>query len=325
MTVRQIHIIAREQAALVDAEAFPPLAPNAIRGRTLTTLISPGTELAFNYQGSAFPTAPGYAAVFLVEEVGSGVTAFRPGDHAFCIGPHRSVQQVSEADAVRAPENLPPEQAVITRLAGVTMTTLITTKARPGDKVLVTGAGPVGYLGAQLFQTSGYDVYVVDPDERRREIIQAAGAKAVFAEVPVEDPTLAGHVALVLECSGHEDAVLAGSRMVRMGGEVVLVGVPWKQCSEQTAHELLHAVFHRYAVLRSGWEWELPLHTTPQCPHSIYSGFATAMQWIAEGRLAIGEHIHMVNPQDPQPVYQSLLQRTAPGLFQVFDWSALDQ
>lgn len=48
------------------------------------------------------------------------------------------------------PDGLASETAVIARLMSVSMTTLMTTKARPGDRVVITGAGPVGFLAAHL-------------------------------------------------------------------------------------------------------------------------------------------------------------------------------
>ena len=101
------------------------------------------------------------------------------------------------------------------------------TSARPGDRVIVTGAGPVGYLGSQIFRAAGYEVHVVDPVPARQSAVRASGVENVYERVPVEDPALARTFALALECSGHEQAVLDAARVVRKGGEVALVGVPW--------------------------------------------------------------------------------------------------
>ncbi len=68
-----ISIVAREQADLVAVSSPGDLGPNDIRGRTVCTLISPGTELAWNYTGSSFPSFPGYAAIFAAEEFGKEV------------------------------------------------------------------------------------------------------------------------------------------------------------------------------------------------------------------------------------------------------------
>jgi threonine dehydrogenase-like Zn-dependent dehydrogenase len=316
-----IAITSREQAELVEVPAPAELNPNQVRGRTLSTLVSPGTELAYNYTGTSFPTFPGYAAAFLAEEIGAEVEGIASGDICFCMGPHRSFQQVEANSARVVPDGLHPKIAVLARLMGVSMTTLMTTAARPGDRVMVTGAGPVGFLAAQIFALSGYEVSVVEPDAQRLHQVERAGISRVYSQIPVADSNFAGIIALVVECSGHEHAALDACRVVRKGGEVVLVGVPWQRQTDTYAHELLSLIFHRYAVLRSGWEWELPLHPADFRPHSIFSGFDTALRWLAEGRIQTDDLITVVSPQDAQRAYQDLFHRRTKGLFTVFNWT----
>jgi len=321
-----ITITAREKAELLPVEAPGELGPGDVRGATVATLVSPGTELAWSYLGSeaaptqAFPNCPGYAAVFRAEETGPEVQGIEPGTLLLCMGGHRSTQQHAAADVVPVPHGLPAREGAVARLMGVTMTTLMTTTARPGDVVLVTGAGPVGYLGAHLFANSGYDVRVVEPNAARRELLRRSGIQAVYDATPLDAHDLKGNVALVLECSGHEQAALDGARLVRRRGEVVLVGVPWRRRSELSAQELLLAVFYQYAVVRGGWEWEVPRHRTDQCPHSIFGGYRLALRWLADRRIPLDGLIALHDPADAQSVYQGLLKGTAQGLFQVFDW-----
>lgn len=319
-----ISITARERADIVDVPAPGALGANEIRGRTICTLVSPGTELAANYTGTSFPSFPGYAAIFAAEEFGSEVKDARPDDLFFCMGPHRSFQQVEFRAARPVPKDLRPEKALLARLMGVSMTTLMTTTARPGDQVMVTGAGPVGFLAAQMFALCGYNVIVVEPDPVRRRHVEKSGIHAVYAATPCGDAGIAGRVALAVECSGHEQAVLDACRVVRKRGEVVLVGVPWRRQTDAHAHDLLYLVFHKYVVLRSGWEWELPHHTADFNPHSIHSGFETALRWLASGKIVCDELITRADPRAAQSVYQDLLHRRAKGLFTVFDWVRME-
>ncbi len=327
MTERQefaVTVTARECAELLPAAPDErPLGPSEVMGRTLASAVSAGTEMAAAYQGSRFPATPGYAAVFQVEAVGSEVADLRPGDRAFCMGPHRSFQRAPRENVVPLPAGLPPEVGVFARLMGVTMSTLTTTTARPPELVVVTGLGIIGHLGARILRHCGYDVIACDPSAGRRALAERAGLRRVLPAVPVDDPEVAGRVGLVLECSGHEAAVLDGCRVVRKRGEVVLVGVPWQRRTDLTAHTLLDAVFHRYAVLRSGWEWEVPAHPTDFLANSLYGNFAAALRWLAEGSIGVDGLSSLVSPREAQRVYQDLLHGRWESLTAVFDWRLL--
>jgi threonine dehydrogenase-like Zn-dependent dehydrogenase len=311
-----------EMAELLPFEPDPsPLGPREVAGPTLVTLVSAGTELHGAYLGASFPARPGYAAVFRVEEVGVEVARFRPGDLAYCSGPHRSRQRVPQERALPVPDGLPPEEAVFARMMGVSMTTLQTTAARPPEQVLVTGLGLVGHLAAQIFTACGYDVAAADPSAERREIAARAGLSRVLPAVGEDDPELAGRISLAVECSGHEGAVLDACRVVRKGGEVVLVGAPWRRYTEATAQDLTRLVFYRYVTLRSGWEWELPLDAGDFRPASIWGNYAAALDWLAAGRVRVGDLYARFSPVEAQKVYQMLLRGRPPRLAVLFDWS----
>ena len=317
-----ITITAREQAELLEVERDPrPLGPREVAGRTLATLVSAGTELAGAYLGTSFPQVPGYAAVFEVEATGSEVEGFRRGDRAFCMGPHRSYQRVSQEQALGVPEGLAPTTAVFARMMSVSMSTLPTTTARPPAKVMVMGLGLVGHLATQIFAACGYEVTACDPASSRREIALQAGIQRALPAPPLDDPGFAGQIALVIDCSGHEQAILDGCRAVRKRGEVVLIGAPWQRRTDLSAHELLHLVFHRYIVLRSGWEWELPLHETEFRGNSLFGNLAAALRWLAEGRVRVDGLAAIMPPREAQRAYQDLLHQRSGRLTAVFDWT----
>jgi len=320
-----VTITAREQAELLAIERDPaPPAPREVTGRTLVSLISAGTELASAYQGTTFPQVPGYAAVCEIEAVGGEVADLRPGDRIFCMGPHRSYQRVPRERALRLPEGLSPETAVFARLMSVSMSTLTTTAARPPQNVLVLGLGLVGHLAAKVFAACGYNVFAYDPSTARREIAVEAGIGRVLSAIAPDDAELAGQVALAIECSGHEEAALMGCRLVRKGGEVVLVGTPWQRRTELTAHEVLREVFHRYVTVRSGWEWQLPLHPADFRAGSIFQNLAAALEWLAEGRVSVEGLATLVSPRDAQRAYQDLLHNRAERLAILFDWRLIE-
>lgn len=312
----------KEQAELLSEPLDgTPLKDSEVAGPTLYSLISAGTELSWGYRGNKFPATPGYAAVFCIEEVGAGVDRFANGDLAFCTGTHTSYQRRNAAEALRVPDGLAPQKAVFARLMGVSMSTLTTTAARPPGKVIVAGLGPVGHLAAKIFAASGYEVLACDPAPERQALARAGGIRRVEAQMPLHDPAWAGETSLVVECSGHEASVLDACRMVRKGGEVVLIGVPWTRRTELSAHELLNLIFHRYVILRSGWEWELPLHAQDFRRNSIWGNLKSALHWLHEGRVHVEALATLHPPQDCQTVYQNLLHSKAERLAAVFDWT----
>ncbi len=318
-----VQFVAREQAELriVERDATP-LAPDEIAGRSLVTLISAGTESTGSYTSEGgHPRGSGYAGVFAVESVGEAVDDIKAGDHVFCMGNHRSYQRVKRDAALLLPEGLAPETGVFARLMNVSLTTLTTTTARPPERVVVTGLGIVGNLAAQNFTNAGYEVFACEPIETRRKVAIECGLKNVLSAVPVDDPNIAGTVGLVVDCSGHEQAVLDGCNVVRKKGEVVLIATPWRRYTEMYAHSILHAIFHKYAVVRSGWEWELPNQPTEFRTNSIYGNLAAGLRWLAAGRMSVAPLATKVSPRDPQTVYQNLLHRRSERLTYLFDWT----
>ena len=306
------------------------LGPHDIRGPTVATLVSQGTEMGWS-EGDAFPVRPGYAAVFRVEEVGARVSRVQKGELRFCMGYHRQTQQYPARFTLPVPEGMPAETALLARLMGVSMTTMMTTAARPGDKVVICGAGPVGILAACNFLIGGYDVSVVEPNSLRRAQVRQSGVTNTFAAMPLEDPEFLGKVALVVDCSGHEAAVRDGCRIVRKMGEVVLVGVPWRRRTEIHAHDILSAVFFNFVRLRSGWEWEIPVQSRDfvweellegynNAPHSTFGGFQRALKWLAEGKVRMEGLTIRLSPGNPQKLYGDIRNRSIKEPFIVLDW-----
>jgi len=317
--IQQVTFTARETAELVLRTESIDLAPDQIAGSTVATLVSPGTELNGSYLGEKFPRTPGYASVFQVEHVGSQVEGVSAGDLRFCMGNHTSYQ-VSDLKTSRpVPSGLDPKVAVYARLMGVTMTTLVTTSARPPDAVVVTGLGPVGNLGAQNFRANGYTVVGCDPDVQRQELAAKLGIEEVVGNVA--DVSTSGNVALLLDCSGHEAAVVEGAKVVRRRGEVVLVGAPWARRTDRYAHDLLHTVFFNYVDIRSGWEWELPRHPEEFQYRSVFGNFETAMDWLASGRVRVDGLGLRSDPASAQDAYQYLLHQKCECPTVIFDWT----
>jgi L-iditol 2-dehydrogenase len=90
----------------------------------------------------------------------------------------------------------------------------------PGDRVLITGAGPIGLLAMQVARASGASVTVSDVSEARLALAERTGA----------DRTVRGDVSgieadCLLECSGHPAALSSGIAALRPAGTAVVVGM----------------------------------------------------------------------------------------------------
>lgn len=326
------HIIATvtgpNKVELLERSLPDHLEDDEVRGRTLVTLISPGTELNVyngNYNTAAvgwgtFPCPPGYAAAFEVTAVGKDVEDMQPGDLAFCMGKHETYQSKPRKEVIPIPAGLDVEKAPYARMMNITMTTLMTTQARPGERVLVTGLGLVGHLCAQMFASCGYEVWGVDPREDRRNLAERKGIKHLLAEIPVGQRGVAGTFPLAVECAGLEQAVADAIPCVAKYGEVVLVGVPLVPKDDVHAHDILRPVFRNFASLRSGSEWWVPRQPDKSWHGSSFGDMKVALDWLAEGRMDVDGLNEWRKPADIPQAYDDMIHNRVETLTIGLDW-----
>lgn len=326
---RVLTIPAPGEAELREEPPTGEPGPAEVAGATVCSLVSPGTETMGAFRPGPerpprYPVRPGYAVVFCVEEIGAEVEGIAVGDLVYGEGGHRSRQRHAASRVARVPAGLDPFDAVFARMMAIPLTTLATTAARPGGRVGVSGLGIVGHLAAAIFARCGYEVTGWDPRESRQ--VLAPNGVRVSERAPeareVGERGAAEGFELVLECSGHDGAALDAVRSVRAGGEVVLVGTPWTRRTDATAQQLLHEVFHRYAVLRSGWEWRLPRTGAPFTERGADENLALALRWLLDGEISVAGLARRVQPIDARSAYEALADGSAEELTVVFDWTA---
>lgn len=315
-TVQQIIFPAREQAELSKTRPARTVGPSEVAGRTLTSVLSTGTELGMQYCAEdGFPHEPGYGAVLEIEEVGTEVKDITPGDHVFCIGKHASRQCFPREKVIPVPHGLAPEIAVLARMAAISWSCLSRAKAQPPAKVLVTGLGAVGHFAVRIFADAAYTVAAVDPDPDRRALLTRFAPIRTFQSPDGCGPEWQDQVELALECSGNEQAVQDACCTMAKHGEVMIVGVPWTNTGV-SAKTILFKVFWRYLTLRSGWEWELPWE-------DYRDNCVAILDRLADGRLGADGLYRTVSPADCQQVYQDLLHKRVDTLCTVFDWDLI--
>ncbi|MEK6226137.1 MAG: zinc-binding dehydrogenase [Chloroflexota bacterium] len=242
----------------VDCHEYPvaPLAPGHVRVRTVTSAISPGTEMTYIGAGATnpylhkrwdpdlrlfvqgrpsveYPIVFGYRAAGKVVE--SAVPAVPVGT---CIyGKWRHTELVSLPAEVagdqRVPDGLSLDDGVdLAQMAPIGMNAIAYAgEELRGTPTVVFGAGPVGLIVAQLAAASGASaVHVVDRLASRLEIAKTCRLDTLLSADGVDVARelklrLGGEgIAVVLECTGSTRALQEAIRTVRRRGRVVAVG-----------------------------------------------------------------------------------------------------
>ena len=322
----------------LEAYDFDDAAPAAteILIRSEYSAISSGTELALlsnnqdigHWQGEPYPAYPGYAAVGRIIACGAEVVGLVAGNRVFAPCGHAAYHRVDTAKTpvVKVPDGVAAEDAVYVRFCAVSMTTLRTTRARPGDGVAVFGLGIIGAMAAQVFQASGYEVVGIDLQQSRRARALECGLRSALPPAGLVEGWQAslGDVSckLVVDTSGAVAALRSAIELADIGAEIVLVGVPWKSSTAMNASELLQAIFTKYLHVRGGWEWELPTLPARFAKGSVLQNMQHAMQLLARGQVRVAPlRSHLVPPSEAAAVYNGMLEDKQTYHSAVFDWS----
>lgn len=205
-----------------------PLAPGQVEVRTLYSGISRGTERlvlagavppgeftamrAPHQEGDfPFPVKYGYAATGVVEAGPEGLL----GRHVFSLYPHQSRFRV-DADAVVAlPEDVPAARAILAANAETALNAIWDAGAKPGERVLVLGAGLLGCLIAAFLSRIHRHVDVTD------KLAEPAAALADFPVNFVSAETLGRNYDLVLHSTASNEGLQAAIDSLAFEGRVI--------------------------------------------------------------------------------------------------------
>ncbi len=207
----------------------------------------------------------GHECVGVVEEVGSAVTDFAPGDFvivpfchcdntcAHCAGGMQSAcenlgftvsgqgeyARVAQADGSLVKTDGMPDASLIPSLLTLSdvMATgwhaAIAAGVKPGGTAVVIGDGAVGLCGVLAAAQLGAErVVAMSRHESRQAIARAFGATDIVAERGEEGSNRIAELTrgigadAVLECVGTDDAVKTAFAIARPGATVGFVGVP---------------------------------------------------------------------------------------------------
>lgn len=128
--------------------------------------------------------------------------------------------RIHAAQAVDVPEQLDSASAASLVDAGPTAANSVRVALqRAPNRVLVVGAGPIGFLCAELLRVDGVPVDVVHPSPLRREALAALGHRVVASFEEIEP----GYD-VVIDCAGVPEVVEPGIACLGPRGEYLLAG-----------------------------------------------------------------------------------------------------
>ena len=130
------------------------------------------------------------------------------------------------------PETLPLREAALIEPLAVAVHAVRVSSLKVGDVTAILGAGPIGILTAQVARLAGARrVLVAERSPKRIEIAQALGFEVIDVSVADTVATVLAAtdgvgVPVVFETAGVQATVTAAAKVVRMGGEILQVGMP---------------------------------------------------------------------------------------------------
>lgn len=130
---------------------------------------------------------------------------------------------IDHAFAHPVPDSLGDEEVALVEPLAVAVWAARAARVALGDRVLVTGAGPIGLLVMQVARAAGATVTVSDVAEHRLEVATELGATATHTAGGTPLPDRGFDV--LIECSGAGAAIAGGVRSLAPAGRAVFVGM----------------------------------------------------------------------------------------------------
>jgi (R,R)-butanediol dehydrogenase/meso-butanediol dehydrogenase/diacetyl reductase len=199
----------------------------------------------------------------------------------FAHGAFTRYKLVDASRLLRIPDALPTRAAALTEPTAIALHAVALSGASSDDKVLVTGAGPVGLLiTAVLAAQDVHDITVSEPSAVRRARATEIGATSIEPSSLPRAPmgrTVENAFSIVFECSGNAQAAEQALDQLDYAGTFVFVG---------TGHEMPRVNHNRVIVLEK---------TIVGAYNYDQAGFAPALELLASGRLPLD---HLIEAND---------------------------
>jgi (R,R)-butanediol dehydrogenase/meso-butanediol dehydrogenase/diacetyl reductase len=144
-------------------------------------------------------------------------------------GAFADYMRVPQGELLRLPDGVTLREAALTEPLTVALHGITLAAVQPGERVLITGGGPIGALSAAALIHRGItDVVVSEPSPVRRALCERLGAVVVepgdLTTPAMPDQIVPEPFHVALECSGHAVAMEQCLGQLARTGRLVLVG-----------------------------------------------------------------------------------------------------
>jgi (R,R)-butanediol dehydrogenase/meso-butanediol dehydrogenase/diacetyl reductase len=205
----------------------------------------------------------------------AGVTPFQ--------GAFAEYKCVPAAQLERIPDGMPLRVAALTEPLAVALHAITLSGIRPGQRALVTGAGPIGALIIASLRARGIDdVTVSEPSPVRRRLAEEIGARRAVEPDALHVPRMPFEIAedpcdVAFECSGQPRAFRAALARLRKAGALVIVGSGMERPKLDTNRILLNEL-----TVTGAYNYD-------------ENGFRDALALLASGKLPVER---LIDPED---------------------------
>ena len=294
--------------------------------RTVSSLISAGTELGTQEQERSENIHTGYSNAGEIIAVGEGAEGYQVGDRVLTLGQHAThvVASTQPHAMAKVPDDVSFDEASFGVLGSISMHGVRKAALDMGEFLAITGMGLVGQLALQLAAQNGCEALIaIDPCEARLETAARMGATHTLNP---DEPGLKSEVNVItrgrgldvtIEASGYPQALLYIFDLSRIGGRIVQLGSIWHRTIEVDFMD-----FHlKELTLMGCHQPKCPVDETMYFPWTQQYNRRQILRMISDKRLNVNALVsHKLPYHEAGEAYRLLRDEKNKALGVILDW-----
>lgn len=305
------------QSNLISKARQQPDKVKQVMEKIKTDGLLPALETVFSKLEQPLPL--GYCNVGIVQEVGSDIHDFKPGDRVVSNGPHAEYVSIPQNLVARIPDGVSLEEASFTVIGSIGLQGIRLCNPTFGETIVVIGLGLIGLLAAQLLLANGCNVIGIDIDQQKCELAASWGVSTINPATGT-DPVKAvmamtheiGSDGVIITASAKNNQIISqAARMSRKRGRIILVGVIGLEISRAEFYEkeITFQVSCSYGPGRydENYEKKGQDYPLPYVRWTEKRNFEAILEALRTGSLHVKELItEMVELEDYQKIYGNI-------------------